>query len=89
MGGPKCIGTIGRKYFGTSSCVLCRETVLISEYPLLEIPQYVVIEMGSFAYSIYVSMYVHTSGTRVTGLPASYLYPLLAMCRSVTGPRVL
>ena len=34
LGGPKCIGTIGRKYLGTSSCVLCREIVLISERPL-------------------------------------------------------
>ena len=38
LGGPKCIGTIGRKYFGTSSCVLCREIALILERPLSEIP---------------------------------------------------
>ena len=36
MGNPKCIGTIRRKYFGTSSCVLCREIVLISERPVLD-----------------------------------------------------
>ena len=33
----KCIETIGRNYLGTSSCVLCRETVLISERPLSDI----------------------------------------------------
>ena len=30
----------GSKYFGTSSCVLCREIVLISEHPLSEISLY-------------------------------------------------
>ena len=30
LGDPKCTETIGRKYLGTSSCVLCREIVLIS-----------------------------------------------------------
>ena len=38
MGGSKCIGTIGRKYFGTSSCVLCREVILIAKCPLSEVP---------------------------------------------------
>ena len=37
LGSPKCIGTIRRKFYGTSSCVLCREGVLISERPLSEI----------------------------------------------------
>ena len=37
LGGPKCIGSIGRKYLGTSSCILSKEIVLISECPLLEI----------------------------------------------------
>ena len=35
--GPKCTGTIGREYFGTSSCVLCREIDLNSEHLLSEI----------------------------------------------------
>ena len=33
---------IGRIYFGTSSCVLCREVVSIEECPLLEVPLYLV-----------------------------------------------
>ena len=37
MGGSNSIGTIGRKFFWTSSCVLCRETALILGYPLLDI----------------------------------------------------
>ena len=38
LGGPKCIGIIGIKYFGTSNCVLYREIVPISVCPPLEIP---------------------------------------------------
>ena len=53
MESPKCIGTIGRKCFGASSCVLCREIVLISERPLPEIPLYIL------TVCIYC-MYVHT-----------------------------
>ena len=37
LGGSKCIGSIGRNYLGTSSCVLCREVVLVSEHSLSEI----------------------------------------------------
>ena len=37
LGESKYIGTIGRKCFWTSSCVLCREGVVISERPLSEI----------------------------------------------------
>ena len=38
LGGSKCIEIIGKEYFGTSRCVLCREVVLVSECPLSEIP---------------------------------------------------
>ena len=38
LGGPKCIGTIGSRYLGTHSCVLCREIILNSKRPLSEIP---------------------------------------------------
>ena len=37
LGGPTCIGSIGRKCFGISSCVVRREVILISECPLSEI----------------------------------------------------
>ena len=41
MGGSKCIGTIGSiTYFGTYNFVLCREVILNSECPLLEVPLY-------------------------------------------------
>ena len=41
MGGLNGTESIGSKYFGTSSCVLRREAVLILDCPLSEISLYV------------------------------------------------
>ena len=40
------IGTVGRKYFSTLSCVLCKESVLISECPLLGIALHIVLKVS-------------------------------------------
>ena len=56
LGSSQCIGTMGRKYLGTSSCVLCGKIVLILKHPLSEIPLYIVQRftfLGFFRYTTF------------------------------------